>query len=123
MPCNRAQGGNCMVLVEVFPLCFAAALIVAVWLISCCMFGHERFLFRLPGPSKALQKRRKDLGSLFLVNQLEVDDLAPCCVCLMEFESSDVVRQLPCSHIFHKRCISAWLQRNMECPMCRNALA
>eukprot|EP00439_Symbiodinium_sp_Y106_P082994 s167_g22.t1 len=86
-----SKGGNCMVLVEVFPLCFAAALIVAVWLISCCMFGHERFLFRLPGPSKALQKRRKDLGSLFLVNQLEVDDLAPCCVCLMEFESSDVV--------------------------------
>ena len=71
------------------------------------MFWHERFLFRLPGPSKAvsflieldlrnqdvvgsksrtlhvleaLQKRRKDLGSLFLANQLEVDDLAPCCL-------------------------------------------
>mmetsp|Transcript_19151 Transcript_19151/g.34139 ORF Transcript_19151/g.34139 Transcript_19151/m.34139 type:complete len:331 (-) Transcript_19151:101-1093(-) len=45
-----------------------------------------------------------------------------CSVCLCEFESSETVRQLPCSHYFHAACIDPWLQKTGTCPSCRWSL-
>mmetsp|Transcript_36128 Transcript_36128/g.84657 ORF Transcript_36128/g.84657 Transcript_36128/m.84657 type:complete len:285 (-) Transcript_36128:106-960(-) len=41
-----------------------------------------------------------------------------CAVCLSDFIEGDVLRQLPCSHHFHKQCIDRWLKRNKVCPLC-----
>lgn len=35
-------------------------------------------------------------------------------------EASDCdTQQMPCSHVFHKACLTRWLQRHNSCPYCR----
>ncbi|CAE7172986.1 E3 ubiquitin-protein ligase RNF38 [Symbiodinium microadriaticum] len=41
-----------------------------------------------------------------------------CAVCLCDFERKDLVRRLPCNHVFHQSCIDRWLRRNQVCPLC-----
>lgn len=43
---------------------------------------------------------------------------ASCAVCLCEFEYGDSLRQLPCKHFFHEKCVDRWLERNKKCPLC-----
>lgn len=46
---------------------------------------------------------------------------AECLICQEEM-SKERVSQLSCGHIFHKSCISSWLQRKASCPTCRKAI-
>ncbi|KAI5679925.1 hypothetical protein M9H77_01152 [Catharanthus roseus] len=43
-----------------------------------------------------------------------------CLICLDDFELLESeVAKLPCSHVFHKGCVSKWLQQSHMCPLCR----
>ncbi|KAL4231450.1 hypothetical protein ACF0H5_009027 [Mactra antiquata] len=43
-----------------------------------------------------------------------------CTICLDHYVNSVVLRGLPCKHVFHDKCILAWLLRdNHFCPVCR----
>ncbi|KAM8786424.1 E3 ubiquitin-protein ligase RNF149 isoform 1-T1 [Rhynchonycteris naso] len=42
-----------------------------------------------------------------------------CAVCIENFKVKDVVRILPCKHIFHRICIDPWLLDHRTCPMCK----
>lgn len=43
-----------------------------------------------------------------------------CVICLENFMSHTVLRGLPCRHVFHDKCILAWLFREHHfCPVCR----
>eukprot|EP00401_Gymnodinium_catenatum_P026954 CAMPEP_0117507938 /NCGR_PEP_ID=MMETSP0784-20121206/26683_1 /TAXON_ID=39447 /ORGANISM="" /LENGTH=460 /DNA_ID=CAMNT_0005303461 /DNA_START=47 /DNA_END=1429 /DNA_ORIENTATION=+ len=42
-----------------------------------------------------------------------------CMVCLSNFAQGEEVRRLPCSHVFHARCIDEWLRRCTDCPICK----
>ena len=42
-----------------------------------------------------------------------------CSICYMKVFPRSMVLRLPCPHIYHTKCISAWLQKNPRCPMCR----
>ncbi|KAK2983409.1 hypothetical protein RJ640_002404 [Escallonia rubra] len=43
-----------------------------------------------------------------------------CSICHEDFVPRDMVNRLPCSHIFHTRCILRWLKRSNTCPLCRS---
>lgn len=45
----------------------------------------------------------------FLQPLVGLDKGLKCPVCLLEFEEEEVVRKMPCEHIFHKGCILPWL--------------
>lgn len=46
-----------------------------------------------------------------------------CSICLDDFERNEtIVRELPCSHIFHPECIDGFLRDNSSlCPMCKKS--
>ncbi|KAM4797222.1 E3 ubiquitin-protein ligase RNF149 [Rhinophrynus dorsalis] len=42
-----------------------------------------------------------------------------CPVCIENYKPKDLVRILPCKHIFHRLCIDPWLIEHRTCPMCK----
>jgi hypothetical protein len=57
---------------------------------------------------------------------LNHDDLhlMTCGICLDDFEKNEILRVLPCRHMFHFVCVDPWLLgRRRTCPMCKNNIA
>lgn len=56
----------------------------------------------------------------------EADAGESCSICLEELTPNTYKRNLHCNHLFHKKCIDAWLRQctvsNMSCPMCRSII-
>lgn len=43
-----------------------------------------------------------------------------CSICTDEFYDEDIVRFLPCKHVYHRVCIDIWLKtKSYKCPSCR----
>ena len=42
-----------------------------------------------------------------------------CTICLEDFRNNDNVIFLPCFHIFHKKCIFKWIEKDATCPLCK----
>ncbi|XP_008463025.1 E3 ubiquitin-protein ligase At4g11680 [Cucumis melo] len=45
-----------------------------------------------------------------------------CCICLAKYIDKEEVRQLPCSHVFHLKCVDKWLAITSSCPLCKQQL-
>ena len=45
-----------------------------------------------------------------------------CPICLQKYKSSDIIKEFPCKHIFHKGCIFKWLKQSNVCPICKHDL-
>lgn len=44
-----------------------------------------------------------------------------CNICIEPFAKLNVLRKLPCGHIFHEDCVKDWLcKENVNCPVCRH---
>lgn len=54
------------------------------------------------------------------VSVFSVFCLQVCCICLAKYENNDELRELPCSHLFHKDCVDKWLKINALCPLCKS---
>ncbi|XP_067105970.1 E3 ubiquitin-protein ligase Praja-2 [Osmerus mordax] len=54
------------------------------------------------------------------------DDLSgqeqSCAICCCEYVKDEIATQLPCHHMFHKICVTLWLQKSGTCPVCRHVL-
>ncbi|NXY15682.1 PJA2 ligase, partial [Atrichornis clamosus] len=46
-----------------------------------------------------------------------------CTICCSEYVEGETITELPCHHLFHKPCVTLWLQRSRTCPVCRHVLA
>ncbi|KAH0981721.1 hypothetical protein GBA52_008898 [Prunus armeniaca] len=42
-----------------------------------------------------------------------------CTVCMEEFNGGSEIACMPCSHLFHEKCIVTWLKQSHYCPVCR----
>ena len=40
-----------------------------------------------------------------------------CPICLKRLKKN--ILALPCTHLFHKRCVKVWLKQHPKCPTCR----
>lgn len=46
-----------------------------------------------------------------------------CCVCMEEYGEEDLVRETPCTHVFHGACLERWLVGyDSRCPLCQTNL-
>ncbi|XP_039750822.1 E3 ubiquitin-protein ligase RNF181 [Pararge aegeria] len=45
-----------------------------------------------------------------------------CTICLLKFRYNEKAKELPCHHVFHKKCILTWLNQTNSCPFCRYEL-
>lgn len=41
-----------------------------------------------------------------------------CSICLVDYNTDESLRVLPCKHRFHKSCVDPWLALNVTCPRC-----
>ncbi|CAK6435414.1 unnamed protein product [Pipistrellus nathusii] len=105
-------------------IAFITMMIISLaWLI---FYYIQRFLYT--GSQLGSQSHRKEtkkvIGQLPLhtikhgEKGLDVD-AENCAVCIENFKVKDVIRILPCRHIFHRVCIDPWLSDHHTCPMCK----
>ncbi|XP_038624241.1 E3 ubiquitin-protein ligase RNF115 isoform X1 [Tachyglossus aculeatus] len=73
------------------------------------------------GPPPADKEKITSLPTV-TVTQEQVDTGLECPVCKDDYTVGEEVRQLPCSHFFHSRCIVPWLELHDTCPVCRKSL-
>ena len=50
-------------------------------------------------------------------------DAKECSICFEEFIPGDQLSRLPCMHVLHRKCASAWFKIKRSCPLCKNPLA
>lgn len=72
------------------------------------------------GPPKVEAARSEEIYALqVLAFRSEMAQKhATCAVCLCDYVEGEVLRRLPCGHLFHRRCADEWLQRSCRCPLC-----
>lgn len=47
-----------------------------------------------------------------------------CSICLNSIRKTRSTTELPCGHLYHKRCIGSWEERgNDTCPLCRRNMS
>ena len=53
--------------------------------------------------------------------ELGLNDGNTCTICIEEFkENKSKVSVTPCKHVFHYKCLSNWLRKNVKNPKCPN---
>ena len=116
----------------VFFSCLILLLLVAVigiLIYSCCK-GDSVNLFQqagdqnerqplLPHEREAMSEKLMRMSRSF--NFSQHTEHKECCICMVDFESSDMVTQLPCDkrHYFHSACIERWSMTHNDCPLCK----
>jgi len=70
------------------------------------------------GPPPASERAIKNLPQ-HTITQENVDAGVECSICMDTFKLGEVVKRLPCCHMFHTPCIEPWLQLHNTCPICR----
>lgn len=61
-------------------------------------------------------------------SELFMSSSEECSICMQKLRSKDQTYEAgkcfvtPCNHSFHKDCLLNWLQRRLECPLCRSQL-
>ncbi|GAB1599461.1 E3 ubiquitin-protein ligase RNF126-like isoform X1 [Argonauta hians] len=63
-----------------------------------------------------------DALQLSQITKEQVDKKLQCPICLSEFELSEKVKELSCTHQYHIDCIDQWLKMHGNCPVCRKDL-
>lgn len=46
-----------------------------------------------------------------------------CMICMCNFQLTDKVKIMPCTHFFHTDCIREWFKENDTCPICKNIVS
>ncbi|XP_031101023.1 E3 ubiquitin-protein ligase At4g11680-like isoform X2 [Ipomoea triloba] len=123
----------CIILLAWNALTYSLPFILFV-LLCCCVPLFSSILGYMgsihhPGPGGASDDRLSTLPT-WKYNQVgscNIDSTnsgfhQECCICLASYSEKEEIRQLPCSHIFHLKCVDQWLRIISSCPLCKKEL-
>ncbi|CAF0815254.1 unnamed protein product [Rotaria sp. Silwood1] len=88
-------------------------------------FNPDLFIQMLNDDIRALPLTRNDINELptLTMTPSNLSINPSCAICLENFNPLSEVKQLPiCHHVFHTNCLTEWLLRHGNCPMCRTTL-
>nr|CAB3265651.1 RING finger protein 24 [Phallusia mammillata] len=94
------------------PMVAVGTFILALSFAFCCYLARlRRHRAKDKGYKKVVLNKNKD-------NALQDTKNETCPVCLEDFKNKDVLAICACHHVFHKKCLSKWLDLRPTCPMC-----
>eukprot|EP00439_Symbiodinium_sp_Y106_P015283 s7872_g2.t1 len=73
----------------------------------------------------AVEKRVASTEGVDALPSASEDDFAGqnCTVCLAALERDEDIAKLPCTHVFHRRCVAKWLtEQKRACPLCNEEI-
>ncbi|CAL5202380.1 unnamed protein product [Lathyrus oleraceus] len=77
---------------------------------------------QLPSWRFKVDHTKLDLDNDSQCSERLIRDEPECCICLAKYKDKEEVRQLPCSHMFHLKCVDQWLRIISCCPLCKQEL-
>jgi hypothetical protein len=83
--------------------------------------SYEDLLNIFGGPSQQ-PARARDIQSLPTLRAAEGCQ-GECCICMDQYSAGQVVKTLPCLHVFHGDCVDKWLKQSGNCPICKFQLS
>ena len=89
----------------------------ARFLVTSGNWNHEEFsaFFADKPPPPTSKQFMEELSTRVIRDDLDKE----CPICLKKFEQDDELTLLPCGHEFHNECVTAWLCKAANCPLCR----
>mmetsp|Transcript_60103 Transcript_60103/g.143223 ORF Transcript_60103/g.143223 Transcript_60103/m.143223 type:complete len:396 (-) Transcript_60103:140-1327(-) len=75
----------------------------------------EELVCQAKSNDTASENKEETLGELKTLHLGEEEVV--CSICLMPLDVGDIAGRLSCKHVFHKSCISTWLDAGHGCPM------
>lgn len=67
-----------------------------------------------------IEKQTKKKVKTDKQNTFEYHSRKSCSICLNDYSDIDIIKILPCYHIFHKSCVDQWIDIKNICPLCQN---
>lgn len=110
-------GLTCVVLLVVL-----IALFLTVYQLVCRCYSIWKRTQQEQEATRAIKRKLNEMKcSRYSVGEAtSIDGLHDSCsVCLEEFQVGEVIRNLPCTHPFHKDCVDKWLYKKHSCPLCK----
>jgi len=95
------------------PMVAVGAFVLALGFAFCCYVARLRRL-----RSKTSGYKKVVLNIKQKENPLADTKNDSCPVCLDDFKNREVLAICDCSHVFHKKCLTKWLEHKPTCPMC-----
>nr|CAB3265634.1 RING finger protein 150 [Phallusia mammillata] len=98
-------------------------LVSLAWLVFYYIQRFRLFQAQSRGQRQRQSMTRKAMAKL-TTRTLKSGDTAlsgdvMCAVCIENYKINDVIRKLPCGHLYHKKCVDPWLESKQTCPMCK----
>merc|ERR1719239_452252 len=85
-------------------------------MISCDFLRSICYKCKIKSADRIIQRQIKNLP----IRRFKPEDYYDqCSVCLEDFVSRVKLRELPCGHVYHAKCIDPWLQRRLTCAVCK----
>ncbi|XP_027331253.1 E3 ubiquitin-protein ligase At4g11680-like isoform X2 [Abrus precatorius] len=84
--------------------------------------ASEDQISKLPSWRHKEARTKLELGNDSDGSEKLINEYPECCICLAKYKDKEEVRQLPCSHMFHLKCVDQWLKITSCCPLCKQGL-
>lgn len=73
----------------------------------------DRFKFKTVEDLETSGKKKGQYGSV-----AQDEEEPACTICLGEYEEGEELVKLPCGHLYHDECLTAWTAEHSKCPLC-----